>query len=90
MPSMHGCFSKLKALVLNLFISRLWGREEIFNRKIFFLKVMPFSGNQLVPVFFKKKEIKNIKFMTLKVLLFSTSAAKADSPESFSGLPLRL
>ena len=87
---MHGGFSKLKALVLYLFTSRLLGREEIFNRKIFFLKVMPFSGNQLVPVFFKKIKIKNIKFMPLKVLLFSTLAAKADSLESFSGLPLRL
>ena len=66
MPSMHGCFSKLKALVLNLFTSRLWGREEIFNKKIFFLKVMPFSGNQLAPVFFKKKYTKNIKFMTFE------------------------
>ena len=32
--------SFLVCLVLNLFTSVLWGREEIFTRKIFFLQVM--------------------------------------------------
>lgn len=48
--------SELKDLVSSqFFYLKDSGKEEIFTKKIFlFLKIMPFPGNQLVPVFLKK------------------------------------
>lgn len=86
--------SELKDLVSSqFFYLKDSGKEEIFTKKIFlFLKIMPFSGNQLVPVFLKTKkdQKKKSSLIILKLLMFNPSTENAHFLESFSGLPFTL